>query len=960
MTGKTWTLQTLPSNVIKKNYIDFLTDKPMTLEWDGTAFILSLNKQIAKNYNFLYSYDAVTWQTQQSHLITSANIIKYMASTTVIAGEDTTNSLILKRNGNYNNFRVPRTANTKQMYDIELNQEYSNQIIFSRNYSYAISTDHQSLYQSTDYGATWLKDSSSNLLSILSTSIRYIDYNNQAHMWVAVGQGSIDTIAVRRETEVANADRYEWIGRGNHCLLGEGKKVKWSTGLKHWLAISDTNICLSKDGYYWLPVHSYPTVKDFDTSGKQCTIALGEDGICYGTSPTSFTLLAINQINGITGGMNSVEQILWSGTQWVFLLKNTSTNLTNIYVSSTTSMRDFTLVANDEITISRLLRVNSNLFLISPTTVYKSYHGYSPTPYTIIDVSGVTNINYNGSYYTLYISNNQSKNTWDFVNYTTDISYNIEQITNNDPTIPRIEIDPILLAGGESVSPTTIQYSYDGYRWLSTGSNVLSTRTNTFAWNGNVWIAGGKNIITGASIAYSYDGILWKEIENTVLSECYDIQWNGERFMATGMSGSGVPIISSTDGIHWQHPIGNGLSMVEGYSIQWNGTNWILYGNSSYIYSSLDTAGENWQPVAYSLNDLSGCVISEIVASTDNTDAFSKLTDGSYNTYWETTNNGYDTSGNYIGSSNFQGISGENLIATLTVATAVKIYEFVFLSTDNAIPQQYTVFGSLDNITWTQIDTYEATTAIISPQIDNKYIRIHQIMNQSTEYLYYGVVFQKTATTTQNIRLREWKLYGVSDSSRIVSAREKLIMNHRGFSRNYRTDSTTSNVAHYDRTMTLYPDHYVSNQLMNRINTINNKTITSNTQTETNMYLLTDISGGVYISYDSSAGLFSRQTTGQTGIYSSCYYGGHFYVGGTSGIQYSHPSDTSTWYNVPEQGLTTVFAMKTNQKMGYTVSSNAIYLREKDMITMTTPKSYTDSMQHSSGMNTSIEYVYIE
>jgi len=956
-TGKSWTLQSLPSNVIKKNYIDFLTDKPMTLEWDGTAFILSLNKQVTMNYNFLYSYDAITWQTQQAHLITSANITKYMGATTVIAGEDTTNSLILKRNGNYNNFRVPRIANTKQIYDIELNQEYANQIIFSRNYSYAISTDHQSLYQSVDYGATWSRDLSSNLLSILSTSIRYIDYNNQDNIWVAVGQGTTDTIAVRRETEVANADRYEWIGRGNHCLIGEGKKVKWSYGLKHWLAISNTNICLSKDGYYWLPVHSYPTVKDFDTNGKMCTIVLGTDGICFGTSPTSFTTYTIAEINGLTGGMNSVEQVLWSGTQWIFLLKNTSTNLTNIYIASKTNMRDFTLVANDEVTVTKIQRANSHLFLISPTEVYKSYHGYTPTPYTVLlDVSGTTSINYNGSYYTFYLSNAPSKNTWDFINYTTDGSYNMEMIVHNEPTISRIEIDPILLAGGESAS-STIQYSYDGYQWLSATSAVLSTRTNTFSWNGIIWVAGGINTSTGSWTAYSSDGILWTETVNTILSECYEIEWNGERFMATGIptiSGS-APIAYSTNGKQWTQPSIINPVISAGYSIKWNGTNWILYGNSSYIYVSTDSLGSNWTPVALSLNDLSLCMITGITASTDNTNAYVNLTDGSMNTYWLTTNSGYDASGNYVGISGIQGVSGENLIATLSAATIVKAYELAFSTTDTEIPQKYRLLGSTNGSNWTEIDNFTASTNTISPQIDNKYVRIHEMLNQTIAYEYYAIVFEKT-NGSSNIRLREWKLYNVSDSSRIVSAREKLLMNHRGFFRNYKTP-TEYNVAHYNRTMSLASDHYVSNQLMNRINTENTKTMTSLTQTDKNMYMLTDISGGVYISYDSSACIYDRQTIGQTGLYSSCYYGGHLYVGGTGGIQYSHPTACTTWYSPDEQPLSTVYALKTNQKMGYIISPNTICLREKDTITLTTPKSYTDSMQHSSGMNTSIEYI---
>jgi hypothetical protein len=235
-TGKSWTTITLSNQIIKNNNPNnYASNKPMSIDWDGTAFVVTLNATISfGNHNYIVSYDGLIWTHTQGTIIQSANIARWTGSNYVIAGQDPTNSILIKQNGGYADWHRGHTLHSTTIYDLEINQEFRNTIVFPR--SLLLSNKSHSF----DGGLTW-SDASSNIGSLMTTVNK--TWNN-GKLWTAVGTGA-NTIAT-------SADGLHWIGGGADIFTIAGIDVYWNNSM--WIAVgSGTNtIAYSNDGIYWI------------------------------------------------------------------------------------------------------------------------------------------------------------------------------------------------------------------------------------------------------------------------------------------------------------------------------------------------------------------------------------------------------------------------------------------------------------------------------------------------------------------------------------------------------------------------------------------------------------------------------------------------------------------------------------------------------------------------------------
>jgi hypothetical protein len=234
-TGKSWTTFALSNLIIKNNSAGLYdSNKPFSIEWDGVAFVITFNELVSSgNHNYITSYDGLNWTHVQGPILQSANIAKWTGSNFVIAGEDPTNSILVKQNGGYADWHLGHEQYNTTIYDLECNVEYRNTIVFPR--SLLLSNKSHS----HDGGFTW-SDASSNIGTLMTTVNK--TYNN-GKLWVAVGQGA-NTIAT-------SADGMHWVGGGADIFTTAGLDVYWSNSL--WVAVGQgTNtIAYSNDGIFW-------------------------------------------------------------------------------------------------------------------------------------------------------------------------------------------------------------------------------------------------------------------------------------------------------------------------------------------------------------------------------------------------------------------------------------------------------------------------------------------------------------------------------------------------------------------------------------------------------------------------------------------------------------------------------------------------------------------------------------
>lgn len=119
-------------------------------------------------------------------------------------------------------------------------------------------------------------------------------------------------------------------------------------------------------------------------------------------------------------------------------------------------------------------------------------------------------------------------------------------------------------------------------------------------WNGNMWTAGASGFSEDVRLVYSYDGINWTATYNGFSPHGYTTSWNGDRWVAGGVSSS---IAVSAHGVSWTGGFGTGI-FNNCYYIEWTGKYFIARGGGTsndmaYSYDGIEWTGSDSVNTSY-------------------------------------------------------------------------------------------------------------------------------------------------------------------------------------------------------------------------------------------------------------------------------------------------------------------------------------------------------------------------
>ncbi len=282
----------------------------------------------------------------------------------------------------------------------------------------------------------------------------------------------------------------------------------------------------------------------------------------------------------VADNMTANSTFTYAGTQFISSFAF-STQQTSVAFLST-------LIVASTLTVSTLNRINPTSVTASTLTLSGSLQANTASGLLVCSSLTVNRMNLSRSLINQPVYGNTVKTDSIAVSgrslvRTSGIRATIDQMPNQPqtytfgPAIPNRWI-----VGGNGIYP--MMYSSDGIQWSGIGSNIFSTCYG-IAWNGNMWVAVG---LTGAgalnTMAYSYDGIRWIGIGMDIfIYGGSGISSNGTIWVATGYGRNSMAY--SYDGINWT---GLGESVFSGSGgIAWNGTMWVALGNgtNSIAYS---------------------------------------------------------------------------------------------------------------------------------------------------------------------------------------------------------------------------------------------------------------------------------------------------------------------------------------------------------------------------------------
>lgn len=182
-------------------------------------------------------------------------------------------------------------------------------------------------------------------------------------------------------------------------------------------------------------------------------------------------------------------------------------------------------------------------------------------------------------------------------------------IFSNGKGLGYSEEQNLWLAGGVGVN-STMAYSYDGINWIP-NNKIFTTQCNDLLFANNTWIAVGSGTIT---IAISSDGFNWTTI-NIPGFTAYSVAYSDtlDQFVVTGTA-AGANLYYSYNTITWNPvniPISNTVS-----GAVWNNNKWILTGPATPQPTPFanSTDGINWfiQPPNNIMNNGYGIIYDKV------------------------------------------------------------------------------------------------------------------------------------------------------------------------------------------------------------------------------------------------------------------------------------------------------------------------------------------------------------
>lgn len=395
--------------------------------------------------------------------------------------------------------------------------------------------------------------------STIQTNVNGVAWNGS--LWVAVGGGTT--------TAATSTDGITWISRGSP-LGGTGFTAFWYAYRSVWLAGSTNGVYTSPDGITY-------------TSRRA-----GNFTFCFAVNTAGLVAAGLNATTIITStdGVNWTNRAFSSGTSGVLSIAFSPP--LNLWVAVGGFSTHSIMTSTDTITWTG--RTGATVFSTS---------GYSVT--------------WNGNY---FIATGEGGNN--VATSSDGINWRASPQRQAGGSIWCVGIRPPLMVAGGLGTNSICTSEDDGLSWrprFSAGATTISC----VAWNGYIWVAGNAStaqvhtspdgitwttrttpITTGVltvvwadqlklwvaggvgtwAIATSTDGITWtgRNVSGTggIFTRVWIIEWNGNRFVALGTSGTGsFTSAISVNGILWQGTSGTVSGSTASMSLAWNGNVWV-------------------------------------------------------------------------------------------------------------------------------------------------------------------------------------------------------------------------------------------------------------------------------------------------------------------------------------------------------------------------------------------------
>ena len=638
-------------------------------------------------------------------------------------------------------------------------------------------------------------------------------------------------------------DGTQWTACGSRYLDAGVYAIGWSTELHTWVAggvstsLSGGLIyCTSILGVYFIPALWTSSVVIREVGGVSwngkiwvATPYLSGTVVAYSADGQTWTGL---DLSGVVNNVYTTAQ--WNGSYWSIGAVNKSGVSTFIKSSNGVSwVLDVPLKDSSGNAISWV--TNQNLF-VDASGNHRLLNNYLTVPDTDIQLASTVSGDWvsSGGYNdwtkvvatggnggirggvlawneAVFLAGDLSGQLWYSPNgivwqYSRTFFDTSGSIVNalvwNQPRQGYTFLQTILVAGGQRVGGGgSMAYSYDGIQWYSTatGASGLTSKVNGIAYGGKVWVAVGSG--SGGWVATSFNGRIWTSstfgvnagVEN-LMTEGYDITWNGSIFLAVGLNSVGAGVMaSSVDGYSWKViPQSFGGGYVN--SITWTGRSWIAYvsGGASTTYVCNDVLGVvGWNatnPANTYLMDASSVFLTNGNGTyfTSKTSTIPGITyqashtnngyepyhafDGLY--YWNNgawkSNNRYDISnGTYNGSASTTGIVGLGTVLgewiELDLSNTALVKEY-YVSVDissnysnqprkqtrsgGSTPSTWLVLGSNNGGTvWDVLDSYDwynSDGLPVNTGVSGGYtFIIRNLFNNNTSYTRYRMLIQR-------------------------------------------------------------------------------------------------------------------------------------------------------------------------------------------------------------------------
>ena len=908
----------------------------VSIEWTGTNFVSSYTTSDGTTA-YKYSIDGETWETADvpTDILTANQIqnVKYVGNRAMILGNlaiPQGNVQLTSMDGIH--YGVSNPDNKKQIHNMEIDAEFRNRVQFPHKVMLAlggVGASGECISYSLNDGDTWA-NSTGGVFSSVANEAKW-----NGRLWVAVGAGSVNTIATSEDGE-------EWIGRGKFIFAEEATSIEWSKDANIWVAtgadsVNGYSVAYSVDGVHWVgtQIANMASGTSVRYNGEQWvlsgvsavgtanSIAYSSDGKWWTSVPNMFSTRA--------------TKVEWSGNQWTVFGEDPS----------------YTIATSTD-GINWILRAVAN-----------------PVPTPLYDGFTFWRVNTDSTTYSTSVDGEN----WSTLSTSSNLTLsNIRQFVLNTPNEAVSTIQPASIATGEGHN--TLAYSADGIFWKGLGKNIFTERANQSVWNGRIWVAVGKG---GNWVATSYDGSEWIGQESTLMTEGYSIAWNGVRFVAVGKGNT--TIATSVNGVSWES-ISNSTTLFteECSKVVWTGKVWLAYGSGTNT-TAMSTDGVSWIPTpvknaviqdASSVFHDSGYFTSASLAGFTATSSSEQSDYEAYNafdntdaTLWRSVNNRYNSgTGIYAGpsspityttiSNTQQTVDGEWVEVSIPTAKIIKHYKLT-LSTDStdrlSIPKQWVLLGLNDGTGWNELHSFQFDTNSAPTLSATKFVLpIHLDRDtNATAYTHYRFVVSKTFNGTY-AAIAGIDLYENNANSETLSRYETPIVlkNQVLFLSSLGSSLPAYNLANLSLSSL---DNRPTNAGVYVNSTINGLTVPSVTSVcfDGEYTYLSDPSGNITVLTNLTSNTtleFNTEINGHvvnsglSAVYSSCWNRHFVLFAGVGGISYGRMDAQNQWNLSNASDLfSSVYGVSSNSGYGFVYVPNSIYFHANEILRVVAPKS---------------------